>query len=247
MAAVRLASAAACVALSLLVGCSGGLRAKFPTEDEVRGKLRKGMTADEVLATFGQPAGLQPVDLNLGGKVHYVAPPATRVKPGAGYAGFTVYFDRGKVWDWDVILLNPSYEHRLLPAGARSWPVRIVVVVLVSVGLFFGVRFARRRWSGRNEMLRAYAAREIPTRQLPPEFRFITADATLQSVIDEAGPYSRVVRLPIKNGGAESEITAFEYELPNGAALLVMPEPPFQPESRLRAVVYRRARGDLPI
>ena len=247
MTATRLTAASLCAALSLLVGCSGGLRAKFPTEEEVRGRLRKGMTADEVLATFGQPAGLQPVDVNMGGKVHYVAPPATRVKPGAGYAGFTVYFDRGRVWDWDVIVLNPSYEHRLFAAGARSWPLRVAAVVLVSIALFFGVRFARGRWSGRNELLRAYAAREIPTRQLPPEFRFITADLTLQAVIDEAGPYSRVVRLPIKGGGGESEISAYEYELPNGAALLVMPEPPAQPESRLRAVVYRRARGDLPM
>ena len=225
----------------LLAACSGSLRAKFPTEDEVRGKLEKGMTAEQVLATFGEPPGHQWVDVRLGGKVHYIAPVATRTKPGMGYAGFTVYFDRGKVWDWEVILLNPSYEHRLLPAGARSWQVRVVVIAFILIAAFWAVRLSRRHWSGRRELLEAYAARRIPGAELPPDFQFLTQDATLESVLSEAGPPSRRLELPLKQKPTEAPITVLEYELPNDAALFVMPEPPGQPESRIRAVVYRRA------
>lgn len=223
----------------LLAACSGSLRAKFPTEDEVRGKLEKGMTAEQVLATFGEPPGHQWVDVKLGGKVHYIAPVATRTKPGMGYAGFTVYFDRGKVWDWDVVLLNPSYEHRLLPGGARSWQVRVVVIVLLLIAAYWAVTSSRRYWGGRRELTEAYVARAIP--ELPPDFRFLTHDTTLQTVLNDAGSPSRILKLPLKGEPAEAPITALQYELPNDAALFVLPEPPAQPESRIRAVVYRRA------
>ena len=229
---------AVAVALTL-AGCSGSLRAKFPTEEEVRARLAKGMTAEQVLATFGEPAGHHWVDVNLGGKVHYIAPPATRRKPGEGYAGFTVYFDRGKVWDWEVILLNPSYEPRLLPHGARSWQVRLLAgVALVAAG-FFGVRFLRAHFSIRKELLEAYVARSLPAGELPPEFRFLHDATTLQDVFDEAGQPSRVRRLPSQNAG--ETVAAYEYELPDDSKLFVMPEVPSQPESRIRAVVYRRS------
>jgi hypothetical protein len=166
------------VALPLLGACSGGLRAKFPQEEEVRARLEKGMTAEQVLATFGEPPGHQWVDVKLGGKVHYIAPAATRTRPGEGYAGFTVYFDRGKVWDWEVILLNPSYEPRVLPQGARSWQVRVGLLLLLATGGFFAVRYARSYSSSRRELLEAYAARTMPTAELPPDFRFLTHDDT---------------------------------------------------------------------
>ncbi len=237
-------SVAACTLLiaASLSACSGGLRAKFPTEEEVRGKLHRGMTAEQVLATFGEPAGHQWVDVNLGGKVHYIAPPWTRSRAGSGYAGFTVYFDRGKVWDWEVILLNPSYEPLLLPQGARSWQVQVIAVLLLTAAGFLAVRLARSYHDARRELLRAYAAREIPTAELPPDFRFLTADASLQTVLDQAGPPSRTIQLPVRQSSGDVPIQVLEYELPNDAALFVMPEQPAAPDSRIRAVVYRRSR-----
>ena len=82
---LRLVAAATAVAC-LVVGCSDALRAKFPTEEEARGRLRKGMTAEEVLATFGEPIGQNWVDVQLGGKVRYIAPVRARTRKGEGYA-----------------------------------------------------------------------------------------------------------------------------------------------------------------
>ena len=224
----------------LLAACSGkSVRAKFPTEEEVRGKIARDMTAEQVLATFGNPPGHQWVDVKLGGKVHYIAPPATRTRKEMGYAGFTVYFDRGRVWDWEVILSNPSYEHRLLPAGLRSWQAQVLGVVFLIACAYGAVRFARSRFGLRTELRQAYAAHAIPTTELPPDFKFLTHDATLQNVLDRAGAPSRVGSLRLENSGS---VSVFRYELPNDAALFVMPDPPGQPESRIRAVVYQRSR-----
>jgi hypothetical protein len=236
--------AAALVAVGFALGsCSGGgLRSSFPREEEVRGKLEKGMTAEQVLATFGNPPGLQQVDVKLGGKVHYIAPSATRTRKEMGYAGFTVYFDRGKVWDWEVIQLNPSYEHRLLANGARSWQAQVVLSAGAVVLAFFAIRYSRTYSSRRKELLQAYAARAMRTAELPPDFRFLTHETTVQAVLDEAGTPSRKSRLPLKQQPGETPIEVLEYELPNDAALFVIPEQPAAPESRIRAVVYRTSR-----
>ena len=237
MNATRLTVAAIVAALSFLSACSGALRAKFPTEDEVRGKLQKGMTAEQVLATFGEPPGHHWVDVKLGGKVHYIAPVAARTKPGEGYAGFTVYFDRGKVWDWEVILLNPSYEHRLL-ARTSARPLAIVGLVVVGAAGYAVFRVVRDRREEEEALRATYRASEIPTADLPSDFRFITRGTTLQQVIEQAGPPSRTKAIEL-DGNA---LSVFEYELPARGAVVVMPELPFEPESRVRAVLYRRPR-----
>ena len=226
------------LAALLLSGCSGALRAKFPTEEEVRSKLRKGMTAEQVLATFGEPPGHAWVDVQLGGKVHYIAPVRARTRPGAGYAGFTVYFDAGKVWDWEVITLNPSYEHRFLPEGRNSWQVRLVTFLVVTGGLYAIIHALRTSRGRRKELLDAYASRHI-ARDLPPDLRFITREATLQMVLHELGPSSRTRKLRVSDAIPEEEIVAYEYDLPSNGAVAIMPEPPAEPESRIRAVVYR--------
>ena len=226
------------VAALLLSGCSGGLRAKFPTEEEVRSKLHKGMTAEQVLATFGEPPGHAWVDVQLGGKVHYIAPVRARTRPGAGYAGFTVYFNAGKVWDWEVIMLNPSYEHRFLPAGRNSWQVRLVTFLIVAGGLYRTIRAVRTSRRRRKELLDAYASREI-ARDLPPDLRFITPETTLQMVFDELGPASRTREVRLSDAPPEEAIVAYEYDLPSNGAVAIMPEAPAHPESRIRAVVYR--------
>lgn len=231
-------------AFTFLAACSGALRAKFPTEEEVRSKLHRGMTADEVLATFGEPTGHQWVDVRLGGKVRYLAPSAARTKNEPGYTGFTIYFDRGKVWDWELIVLNPSYEHRLLGSTRSKSVLGGLALLLVGGAAFIAFRRARSSRNERNEMLRAYEMRAMPTAELPPEFQFIRAETTLQAVVDKAGPHSRITQLPTAGGDGQhgAGISAFEYELPDDGAVIVMPEHPFQPESRIRAVFYRPPR-----
>lgn len=236
---VRLAASTLLAAVLLLSACSSVMRARFPTEEEVRGRLRRGMTADEVLATFGDPPGHQWVDVRLGGKVHYIAPAAARTRPGEGYAGFTVYFDRGKVWDWEVILMNPSYEHRLL-AGRNRWPVAAIglLVVLAIGGLAFRRAHAKR--SEREALLKAYSTGEIPEAELPPDFRFITHETTLQAVIEQAGPPSETKNIEAKSESGSPPLVAVAYELPSNGAVFVIPEDARDPNSRIRAVLFRR-------
>lgn len=229
-------------AVMLLAACSSVLRSKFPTEEEVRAKLQKGMTAEQVLATFGEPPGHQWVDVKLGGKVHYIAPVAARARPGEGYAGFTVYFDRGKVWDWEVILMNPSYEHRLLATRKNKWVLAIVVLTAAGLAGFAAVRYARAGRDLQGELLRAYTARDFGTEELPPDFSFITQQTTLQTVLDQAGPYSRLRKFASSETGG-IQASALEYEVPSGGAVYVMPENPSDAASRIRAVLYRRPPG----
>lgn len=234
-------------ALALLAGCSGGPRAAFPTEEEARANLRRDMTADEVFAAFGQPGGHQWVDLKLGGKVHYLAPPSARTRRTEGYVGFTVYFNRDRVWDWHMIVMNPSYEHRLLPAGASSWQLRLVALVAIGLLGYAVFRAVRARASHRTALLDAYAGGEIPS-ELPPDFSFITHDTTLQTVVDTAGSASRITRFPAGRDAAagasgKTAATALEYDLPDHGAVIVLVEPPGEPQSQVQAVLYRRPRG----
>ena len=73
------------------------------------------------------------------------------------------------------------------------------------------------------------------TDALPAEFRFITRETTLQQVTQRLGQGIRVVR--------GNNIQALQYDLPNGAAILVFPEPPFDSASTIRCVrLYRNVR-----
>ena len=240
--------AAACLGVvALLAACSSVLRARFPTEEEVHAKLARGMTAEQVLATFGEPPGHHWVDVKRGGKVPYIAPVAARIRPGEGYAGFTVYFDRGKVWDWEVIRLNPSYEHRLLALPRTKWALSMAGLVILLAAGYFVFRLVRANRSEREEFQNAYAAAEIATADLPPDFQFITRDTTLQMVFDKAGPHSRDKQFGATETANAAAFRAFIYELPGRGAVAIMPEPPFNAESQIRAVFYRRPQsvGDI--
>jgi len=74
--------------------------------------------------------------------------------------------------------------------------------------------------------------------------------------LDRVGPCSREAWLPIdpqaglgsgfavtKSGRAA--ILTFEYHLPYHAAVIVMPEYPFEPENRIRSVFYRPMQREL--
>ena len=64
---------------------------------------------------------------------------------------------------------------------------------------------------------------------LPPQFRFISRVTTLQEVVDHLGPYSQV---------RGSRVQAFEFDLPDGSAVLVFPDHPYAPYSRIIKVQF---------
>lgn len=138
-------------AVFLLAGCGGAWRASFPTEEEVRQKLQPGMTAEQVFAAFGQPEGHQFIKFELGGKLHYIAPPATRTAPHEGYAGFSVLFVKDRVYDWEVIRLKPAYEPQLLASRQGRWGITLVVAMLMGVVAAFAIRWAWLRRQARLE------------------------------------------------------------------------------------------------
>jgi hypothetical protein len=82
---------------------------------------------------------------------------------------------------------------------------------------------------------------------LPRDFRSLSHGTTVQQVLDEFGAPSRKLELiaPAASGlTAGAKFLAYEYELPYEAAVLVMPEPPGAPESRIRAVYFRPQAND---
>jgi hypothetical protein len=106
------------------------------------------------------------------------------------------------------------------------------------------------------EVAQAFENREIRTEELPPEFRFITHDITLQEIIDKLGKPSRIVRVPISAEGGLSyalvssntgnaAIVTYEYDLPYHAAVIVLPEFPFEIQNRIRAVFYQPIQREL--
>ena len=149
--------------------------------------------------------------------------------------------------------MNPSYEHRLTLSTQSKWMIVGAASALIGAIGYVAFRRAQLDRSRREELLEAYANRVIPTAELPPDFSFVGPETTLQMVAERAGPYTRSRRVPAtaaRYGAPDSPreatslpLTVFEYELPGGSAIVVMPEPPFEPNSRIRAVVYRRSHG----
>jgi hypothetical protein len=64
---------------------------------------------------------------------------------------------------------------------------------------------------------------------IPPQFAFITTNTTLQQVIDRVGKYNRV---------RGSGILYYEYDLPNGSAMVISVEWPYQPRNKISAVGF---------
>jgi hypothetical protein len=175
-----------------------------------------------------------------------------------GYIGFEIQFSEGRVRDWRFFTGNPSYDPSSMRMPAvfkwELWFFGILIILGIISGLI--LRIVPVGVVKYDDVLAAFAAREISTRQLPSEFHFITHDTTLHEVIDRLGPCSREVRLPVDpqsglgyafastnfDGAA---ILTFEYHLPYHAAVIVMPEYPFEPQNRIRAVFYRPLQRNL--
>jgi hypothetical protein len=90
------------------------------------------------------------------------------------------------------------------------------------------------------KVLEAYARRQIQTTELPSDFRFITHDTTLAEVTAKLGLASRVVELALQHRDGDTEhFMAYEYDLPYESAVIVMPQRPFEPGDKIRAVSVR--------
>jgi hypothetical protein len=247
-------SAVFCFCFLIGCVCSHG----FPTEEQIKSQLRRDMTPEEVVALFGEPNSGRP-DNCITCTFRYLAPIGSLTVEHEGYIGAEIRFSEGKVRDWRFFTGNPSHDPSMrmqMPLFVKweFWIIGILIVLGIISGLL--LRIVPVGIVKYNDVLAAYAAREIATQRLPSEFHFITHDTTLQEVIDRLGPCSREVRLPVdpesglgyafaptKSGGAA--ILTFEYHLPYHAAAIVMPEYPFEPQNRIRAVFYRPLQRDL--
>jgi hypothetical protein len=116
-------------------------------------------------------------------------------------------------------------------AADHVWPEAKWYLIALFVALWLFV-FARQFVDGVSEYrdgTDAFVHRRIMSADLPPDFRSLSHDTTVQQVLDEFGAPSRKLELiaPAASGlTAGAKFLAYEYELPYEAAVLVMPEPP---------------------
>ncbi len=227
----------------------------FPSEERLKSKLRVGLTADEVVALFGEPNSGRVVPC-IDCTFTYVPPLGSLTIPKEGYAGLRIRFGDGKVRDWTIYTSNPSYAEPKAPLVFRRfiWFFGIMFALGIIAKLIIRVTPVAAVVSG--EVAQAFENREIRTEELPPEFRFITHDIRLQEVIDKLGKPSRIVRVPISaesglgyalvsSNTSNAAIVTYEYDLPYHAAVIVLPEFPFEMQNRIRAVLYRPIQRDL--
>ena len=134
-------------------------------------------------------------------------------------------------------------------AADHIWPEAKWYFIALFAGLWLFV-FGRQFWSAVDEYREAtdaFVRRRIVSAELPLDFRSLSHDTTLQEVIDKFGSPSRKLELvapPEAGFSADTKFSALEYELPYEAAIVVMPEPPGSPESRIRAVYFRPRAND---
>lgn len=227
----------------------------FPSEEQVKSKLRVGLSVGEVVALFGEPNSgrIMPcIDCTF----TYLPPLGSLTVPKEGYAGLRIGFVEGKIRDWTIYTSNPSYAEPKAPLAFRgflwffgmSFAIGIIAKVIIRLTSVAAVVS--------REVAQAFENREIHTEELPPEFRFITHDMRLQEVIDKLGEPSRILKVPINaerglgyalvsSNTSDAAIVAYEYDLPYHAAVIVMPEFPFDMRNRIRAVFYRSIQPDL--
>jgi hypothetical protein len=225
----------------------------FPSEEQLKSKLRVGLTADEV-CLFGEPNSgrvMPCIDCTF----TYLPPLGSLTVPKEGYAGLRIRFTEGKVRDWTIYTGNPSYAQPKVPLSFRGflWFFGIIL----ALGIIGKVIIRRTPVAAvvSREVAQAFENREIRAEELPPEFRFITHDTKLQEVIDKLGKPSRILKVPINAGRGlgyalvssntgNAAIVVYEYDLPYHAAVIVMPEFPFDMQNRIRAVFYRSIQPD---
>src|SRR5581483_5758278 len=116
----------------------------------------------------------------------------------------------------------------------------VVIGAVLAVWTFAWLFNFGRGVNANLKVLEAYARRQIQTSELPSDFRFITHDTTLAEVIAKLGPASRILELALQHRDGDTEhFMAHEYDLPYEAAVVVMPQRPFGPDEKIRAVSVR--------
>jgi hypothetical protein len=227
----------------------------FPSEEQLKSKLRVSLTADEVVALFGEPNSgrvMPCIDCTF----TYVPPLGSLTVPKEGYAGLRIDFIGGKVRDWTLYTSNPSYAEPKAPLAFRGFLWFFGISFTLGIIAKLIIRLTPVAAVASREVAQAFENREIRTKELPPEFRFITHDMRLQEVIDKLGEPSRIVKVPINaerglgyalvsSNTSDATIVVYEYDLPYHAAVIVIPEFPFDMQNRIRAVFYRSIQPDL--
>ena len=133
-------------------------------------------------------------------------------------------------------------------AADHVWPAAKWYVVVLFLGLWlflFGRQFVGGV-SQYRDATDAFVHRRIVPAELPPDFRSLSHEKTLEQVIQEHGEPTRKIELvaPPTTDERSLKFFAYEYELPYEAAVLVMPEPPSEPNSKIRAVCFRPRAND---
>jgi hypothetical protein len=81
-----------------------------------------------------------------------------------------------------------------------------------------------------------------PQASLPPQFAFIQTNLhvmTVQEVADRVGNYSRVGHLR-----QDDATLTYEFDLPDGSAVLLTPERPFEARNRVHSVQFFLSTND---
>ena len=246
---------------TLLVGCLWlfatcqhlSAYSHFPTEAELQSRLHSGMTKEQIIAQFGEPA-TQNRERRNSYFFRYFPSVQLLTNEAEGYMGFEVHLVDDKVTDWRAIRGRPSYAPMGLPRKSRR-TFSFWLLVLGVTFIYGTIRAFNRQLDEKQAIQNAFKNRDIPARGLPVEFRFITHDTTIQDVLDKVGPYSLIRKHEVSERFAAAhecvqgrlgspEIVSYDYDLPYHAAVVLLPEHPFTPENRIRAVYYRPARVD---
>ena len=243
----------AAILLGAVVVCASANA--FPSEQDVNDKLRQGLTADEIVSMFGEPGNGRVVPC-IDCTITYFAPMGSRTIEKEGYSGVSIHFANGKVRDWQIHTSNPSYAEPGIPPNVRwlfwFFPVTFGLGLLSKLL----VRLTPVATVVSEEVAQAFENRAMDTSKLPAEFRFITREMTLQEVTGKLGKPSRIVKVPIRadqglgyamvsSKTSAAVIVTYEYDLPYHAAVIVMPEFPFESQSRIRSVFYRPIQPEL--
>ncbi len=225
----------------------------FPTEKGLSQKLRVGMTEQEVVALCGAPSRRES-ERRYGDSLRYYPSIHLLTEDHEGYMGFQVHLVDGRVKDWQPIRGNPSYAPPHLPREFH-W-LKVFYMVAIGGALLYGILRAFDRGMNEEQLLRkAFEERAIPTPRLPRDFAFVNRDTTVQEVVERLGPWTARREHGVSARFAETyntmttatdspAIVSYDYELPYNAAVLILPEYPFELDCRVRAIHYRPTRPD---
>ena len=115
----------------------------------------------------------------------------------------------------------------------------ILFVMLVLAWIGCAISFSRRQVEARGGRLGLFAdPRQWIAERLPPEFRFITHDTSIDQVLEKIGSPSK--RPPIPR-------SAVRYDWPDGRIIFVYAESPTSHSGRVSAIQVYDEPSDIPI